>query len=179
MTREVLEMYSQAKSIRILPMGKRWEADENRPGFFDGEAVREFLSQTLTYDYEGEYMYPPNQISLDEEDVLILFRYDGILVGSAIMMYNEKFDEAYYAECDGCYYIGAYYFDPNTVRVFNVPLTLIDVHNYMPKVEDINGQAARKLGTGTQYLQEVMQMISDNISYRFRFDVESGEYVEE
>lgn len=80
------------KEIRILPMCNEKQKDY---GFVDDDHVRNYLSEKLPLTEEGKYYYNERGIDLYDTNALILFQYNGKIMGYGI--YKDR-------NCDGRYF---------------------------------------------------------------------------
>lgn len=102
--------------IRFLPMSSSI--------FSTYEDAKEFLLNTLP-DRGCIYYFKTKKMKCPE-NTLVLFQYDGQLIGSAVYLETITFDEPVeYGEDD--FYNGYYQFAENTITLFETPLTKDDV----------------------------------------------------
>jgi len=105
-------------TVRILPMDKEEHCNQTI------EYIQEkFFLEDLPRRYDSygsaKYCYKKNGI-LAKEDTPILFQYKNKIIAMALFKERIKFDEAQ----DG--YFGTYYFNPETIKVFN-PISESDI----------------------------------------------------
>lgn len=133
--------------LRFLPMGK---------GVFSNEAlVEEFLTDTVP---EQDYTYYYQSRKIDcTSGTLILFQYNGKLWGYAVHISTVELAEPF--EDDGCTYSGYYQFAPETLSVFDVPITAEDFSKIDVTFNGF-GRAARKMPSSL--LPAIMKLLNTN-----------------
>lgn len=95
--------------VRILPMDRTDEF-----GNWEIKRVQEdYFLKTLPDDRNGKYFYKKHGMDAPTGTV-VLFQYDNNIVASARYLESEEFSQP----VDNEYY-GAYYFEPNSIVVFN------------------------------------------------------------
>lgn len=75
------------EQIRLLPMGQKPES-----GFPTEEAAREFLAGEFSED--GVYVYEKKGLNIRDQDALILFQYDGGIIGYGVFQ-SRNYEEGY------------------------------------------------------------------------------------
>jgi hypothetical protein len=111
---DIFHEYKQAQSIRILP--------HDKGTFPTRESLNAFLTGRLI-DRGGTYFYPKKSMA-SSLPTLVLFQYNGGIVGSA-MMRNKVAIHCY--DEDGIKYSGRYEFDVGTILLFDDPITLAEI----------------------------------------------------
>lgn len=99
------------EEIRLLPMSK----DE----FDTYENVCNWLNSGM-HDGEGKYYYKRRNISTNN-NILVMFQYNGEVIATAIMIDEEKFNDS----VEG--YSGIYYFDRDSILVLKEPINKFDI----------------------------------------------------
>ena len=101
--------YKKPPMVRILPMDRTYEFDN-----WEIKRVQEdYFLQTLPDDRNGKYLYKKRGMDAPTGTV-VLFQYDNYIVASARYLKSKDFSQPVNNE-----YYGAYYFEPNSITVFN------------------------------------------------------------
>jgi len=101
--------FKRPPMIRILPMDRVYEFED-----WEIEKVQEdYFLKTLPDDRDGEYLYKTLGMKAPKGTV-VLFQYDNSIIALARFIKAEEFSQP----VNNAYY-GAYYFDPNSIVVFD------------------------------------------------------------
>jgi hypothetical protein len=126
-------MNSTPPAIRILPMDSK-----ETPGFVD-RTIEEIQQQFFLHELArpqkpaGRFSYRKSGLRA-EPGTVVLFQFAGKIVASAILTRVERF-----AKPETGDYEGAYYFDVNSIRVFD-PVSPAVIFKIWPQVTRL-GQA--------------------------------------
>jgi hypothetical protein len=126
-------MSSTPPAVRILPMDSK-----ETPGFV-GRSIEEIQQQFFLHELArpqmpaGRYRYRKSGLRA-ERGTVVLFQFAGKIIASAVLTSVERFETA---EMGG--YEGAYYFDVNSIKVFD-PISPAIVSSIWPQVTRL-GQA--------------------------------------
>lgn len=134
------------KEIRFLPMGKN--------EFKTVEEAREFLKYNLPKDQDGKYWYQIKGID-SENEILVLFRIQGYIIGSGIFKGREKFEEV--EIYDGKEYHGVNKFYPDTI--FNIETITLAEYQDIDKELERFSQSIKK--TDMKYFGRVLVLIEE------------------
>ena len=140
------EFEEDIKQIRTLTL-----SDTNQDSLSYEDAVN-FLSDILINERDCHYHYytPFNLLG----KTLVLFKYKGKLIGKGIIL--EKVSEKVIQ--DGDEYNGYYIVDKDSISIFNEPVGLEELNNY---IKDINTLSRDQI-IDLKYLNEVNKMIEDH-----------------
>ncbi len=113
--------------IRILPMDKRNEWKD-----WDTNKIRDiFLRHKLPSERKGKYHFKTGMKA--KPGTIVLFQFDNHIIGSAVLMYIRRSNDPQYHDIetelnDNPKYRGAYYFDPEKIKVFD-PINSKQIQN--------------------------------------------------
>ena len=134
--------------IRFLPMGKN---------VFDTfEEVSHFILNTLP-KRGGTYYYKKSKMNC-AASTLVLFQYDGQLIGSAIYLATVQLEIPLLMD-DGHLYNGYYQFAPESIQLFTEPIYASDFKNIDPSFTRF-GQGAKIIDL--EYLNPIINLIDGN-----------------
>lgn len=142
---DILKNTTNIKQIRTLTLSNK------DPDSQTIDLAINFLSNTLINRNQCRFHYPtPFKF---EGKTLILFKYQGKLIGKGIIKSNvsEK------VVSNGKEYNGYYIFDKNSISIFNKPIGLEELNKYIP-IRSLSRDQIIDL----KYLNEVNKMIEDH-----------------
>ena len=147
---DILSFYPKEdiKQIRTVTL-----ANTNHDSLTYDDAIN-FLSNVLINEREGHYHYIRKNIDLIGR-TLVLFKYEGKLIAKGI--FCDEFEKE--VEIKGEKYKGYYLTEKDSIGIFNKPIGLNELKNYVPDVKSLNRDQIIDL----KYLDKVNQMIKDYI----------------
>lgn len=134
--------------VRFLPMGKSI--------FKTFEEASIFISDTLP-NIDGVYYYKKSKMNC-AKNTLVLFQYDGKLIGSAIYLATVKLESSLLMS-DGHYYNGYYQFASESIQLFKEPIYDSDYKLIDPSFTGF-GQGAKIVPL--EYLSVIINLIEEN-----------------
>jgi hypothetical protein len=132
------------KQIRILPM-----SSIEFPDATSEDVQRMFFLNDLKHRENGKYRYR-NQGMKAPVGSLILFQFQNMIIASAILAGNERFDTP-----EDHQYSGAYYFDTSSIRIFD-PILIDEINAVVPHITKFS-QVKQEIDS--QYWDEVEELI--------------------
>jgi len=163
-TENTMYMGYKINEIRFLPMSK-----EIFPTYAE---VSEFLNETLPN--RGGIYYYRTQRMVCQNNTLVLFQYNGQLIGSAISLIREDYDKPHWLN-DGLDYWGSYSFAVNSIQIFRIRIDHIDYRS-------INPNAPHRFCRGThivpmQYFTQIIDLIESKKPIKANIPIQLPEEV--
>ncbi|WMJ77797.1 MULTISPECIES: HNH endonuclease [unclassified Sedimentibacter] len=155
------------KEIRILPMSAKYEF----PNMTYQEIQKKFFLNELANKKHGEYLFRTSGMAASK-GTLVLFQIDNQIIASANLIQVKKFKEPIQG-----IYMGAYYFNVNTIKVFE-PISAKELSEIDENFTAFS-QSKQKIDSSKQDL--VISLINSKEQVRIPEEViesESGKYVE-